>query len=229
MASNATENFLIAKTHSKTVDDLKKELHGSFICGESFSVDDTSSVTKICGDIGVVYPPSQYATWPMTRIYSLHGTESGMLGYAAVRFAQRTRHETATFVIDSFGVINDRRTGGLGRKLFEYIREDVSTDATASWLGVLVRKGLMTEDEPYTMSIQSIFDYGSYQHALAMNTKVEDKDGAQVVTIDMTAVLGGVHGSCDFWRKVGFNEGKIMCTKPFNLIEPVIVMWQKLR
>lgn len=273
------ERCLLYKTCSSTLEELTAEMQGTVINGHDFALHDTSSVVEICGDIGTVYPPCDYAAWPHSRIYSMHyrgdvnrsasacvctgasassssdlNTSPSLIGYAAVRFKSKGRHkETATFVIDSFGISEKIRCKGAGRHFFNYIKQDI---ATAGWRNALVENGHLASNESYTISLQSTFDYNSYVAALAAHT-IEHKiasspspstfgevsppppsrmafsppsytDTMHKVTIDMAAVLKKVHGSCDFWRRMGFNKEKIVCTGPFSIIQPVIMMWQKI-
>ena len=230
------ERRLLFKTCSRTLEDLEKEMQGSTINGRNFSLRDTSSVVEICGNIGVVYPPSDYATWPLGRIYSLHELDKGMIGYAAVRFVPKGEDNSshdATFVIDSFGVLDSTRGSGIGKILFNYIKSDVCAkshaDGSKTWIGSVIEKGLLGKAESCTLSIQSTFDFESYCSALASNTTEQSHRGSHVVTINMTAVLRQVHGSCDFWRKMGFASEKIVCSGGFNVASPIIIMWQKIK
>ena len=218
---------LLFKTYGRTVEQLEKEMLGSKINGKPFVARTTNSVVEICGDIGQVYPPADYAVYPHGRIYSLHCTQEGMLGYAAVRFNKSTEHHPATFVIDTFGVLKTTRTAGLGRKLFDFIKKDVDgTVGNDSWRSALLARGTLSEEELCTLSIQSTFDFESYSRALSRNTV--PTNGTHVITIDMDRVLADTHGSCDFWRKMGFVGEKIVYNGEFSVASPIIMMWQKI-
>lgn len=220
---------LFFKTCSRTPDELEKEMAGSKINGHDFNTADTSSVTEICGNIGVVYPPADYAAWPQSRIYSIHHLDRGVIGYAAVRLTNRSARRMSTFIIDSFGVLDSARKEGIGKSLFEYIKEDTCTRRSDSWYDALLKCGMMAESESYTLSIQSTFDFGSYCKAISDHTLVSNSGGSQIATIDMTAVLKNTHGSCDFWRKMGFDGEKVIYSGDFNVAEPIIIMWQKIK
>ena len=241
---------LLFKTCSRTPEELRAEMRGTVINGHAFSLDDTKSVEEICGDIGVVYPPADYAAWPRCRLYTMHDTEAGLLGYAAVRF-DGNANGAPTFVIDAFGVMGSLRGRGAGKALFDYIKEDLcrlggsERERSVSWRRALADHGILPEEATCTMSIQSTFDFGSYSEALAKHTSIIDtacvgayagtrkknRDTArqQTVTVDAAAVLRDTHGSCDFWRKMGFDNEELICSgRGFSLATPIVIMWQKI-
>lgn len=233
-------NVRLFKTNSRSVEELAIQLRGaSTVDGKPFDPTSTASILALCGNIGAVHEPNYYATWPFARIYLVLSLQ-GLLGYAVVRFEPRNGPHLATFVIDAFGVSPACRSKGMGTRLFEYIKSDVTSPTSSSTLGsdleakgewytVLLQHGHLSADEPYTMSIQSIFDYPSYVGALREHT-TEIKSPRHVVTIDMTAVLQGLTGSCVFWRRMGFVNERIVCnTSGFSVAEPVVLMWFRVR
>lgn len=235
------DDVRLFKTNSRTVEELAMQLRGArTVDGKPFDPSTTVSILALCGDIGAVHEPNYYATWPFARIYLILSLQ-GLLGYAAVRFEPRNGPHLATFVIDAFGVSPACRSKGMGTWLFDHIKSDVTNpssfsatpssieQATGEWYTVLLQHGHLRADEPYTMSIQSIFDYKSYIGALREHT-TEIKSPRHVVTIDMTAVLQKLKGSCVFWRRMGFVNERIVCnTSGFSVAEPVVLMWFRVR
>lgn len=225
---------LLFKTCSGSPEELERELLGTTINGHKFELRDTTSVTEICGDIGSVYPPCDYARWPHARLYSMHDLHDGLVGYAAVRFKGKGK-QIATFVIDAFGISKNLRSKGAGRALFDYIKADICdveshAGSTPSWRKALIDCGMQQETESYTLSIQSTFEFQSYCEAVAAHTVEErSRDGSHTVTIDMASVIKEVRGSCDFWRRMGFTNEKIICNNGFNVAAPILIMWQKIK
>jgi len=175
--------------------------------GALFDIHGTQSVALLMGEVGAVFAPQDYADYPRGATFYCKEECSGLVvAYAAVRFYSA---ESQTFVIDTMGVSNYMRGSGLGRIFVEEIKKDIR-----AWAGEVCLS-------QYTVSLQSVFDYDIYTKAVTANCK-HDK---RVVEIDMSAIVGEMTGSCQFWRKCGFDHQRLIITNPATIFSPILMMW----
>jgi GNAT superfamily N-acetyltransferase len=225
--------YTLLKTKSQSAEELATALSDLWVGGDPFRLDDDSSVSDICGDIGSVYPPDHYAEYPSARLYMLwtmnvRSKKKEVIAYCAVRYVSKEEDKsisgkgTATFVIDAFGVHSGRRGTGVGTALYRGIEADIC----GAWKDAL---NLLEGD--FTISIQSTYDRDSYSRAVDKHSVKHIQVGKDdlpehFVAINLTAVALELEGSCCFWCKMGFIHSDLVCTRGLaSVLSPILIMW----
>lgn len=245
------KQVILLKTRADDAASFESALHGITVDGARFVPRDTSSVNKICGDIGAVYPPIEYARFPFARVYILwrqaERGEKVLIAYAAVRFDTTTpaiaaitstmsdptdtnTKPAASFVVDAFGVLPSQREAGIGSRFYKAIKQDMS----GTWKHALQKDQICgngsssSNSNHITVSIQSTFEHGSYVEAISKHThKCKGRRSGSVV-IDMEQVAAELRGSCCFWAKMGFANRELVCNRGGSVLSPILLMWHNL-
>lgn len=207
----------LMKSRDASARHMGRTFRGLSVRGGPFSVDDNSSVIHICGDIGAVHPPVHYAHYPTARIYVLCNDEREVIGYAAVRLARFNN-----FVLDAFGILEERRAGGIGRRLYWAIEADIA----GPWASATGSFSHTTNGIGITISVQATYEYDSYVAAVRRHSR--ETNGGHAITLDMDAIARELRGSCVFWRRMGFNNQQLVCASPASLFTPIMLMWHNM-